>query len=96
MSHVIVIAKRALAVGLVVLALGYAGDWLRVWRLARAGADGPAFETLTFWIATPLKNGKLEVFYDQPQTEVCVRSLFPHFGRRPCWYARRERIRRVG
>jgi len=52
-------------------------------------------ETLTFYYSTLLKNGREQVYYDQPQTEVCVRSVFPHGGRRPCWYARREPVRRV-
>ena len=60
-----------------------------------ANAAPAAFETLTYWLATTLKNGKVEVFYDQPQTEICVRALFPHSGRRPCWFARRQRIHRV-
>jgi hypothetical protein len=71
-------------------ALVYAGDWL-----AAAVRPHP-FDTLVFFLATPLKNGRVEVFYDQPQTEVCVRALFPHFGRRPCWYARRQRIHYAG
>lgn len=95
MLRLVAFAKRALAVVVLALILVYAGDWLRVARQEHAGPDAPAFETLTFWIATPLKNGKVEVFYDQPQTEVCVRAVFPHFGRRPCWYARRQRIHRV-
>jgi len=53
-------------------------------------------ETLTFYYSTLLKNGRVQVYYDQPQTEVCVRAVFPHGGRRPCWYARREPFRRVG
>jgi hypothetical protein len=93
---VIAVAKRTLAGLLMALALVYAGDWLRVARQARADGEAPVFETLTFYVATPLKNGKVEVFYDQPQTEVCVRALFPHLGRRPCWYAKRQPIHRVG
>ena len=52
-------------------------------------------ETLTFYYSTQLKNGRVQVYYDQPQTEVCVRAVFHHGGRRPCWYARREPVRRV-
>jgi hypothetical protein len=52
-------------------------------------------ETLTFYYSTLLKNGREQVYYDQPQTEVCVQTVFPHGGRRPCWYARRTPVRRV-
>ena len=54
-------------------------------RMARGGGR----ETLTVYFATRLKSGKLEIFTDRPQTEVCVQALFPHFGYRPCWYVRR-------
>ena len=42
------------------------------------------------------KNGRLEVFYNQPQSEVCVYALFPHAGYRPCWYAVRNKVRTIG
>ena len=45
--------------------------------------------------ATTLKNGKLEIFYNQPQTEVCIHAIFPHAGYRPCWYATRNTVRTV-
>jgi hypothetical protein len=95
MPRPIVMAKRALVAVLMAGVLVYAGDWLRL-TLLDGVAGAPAIETLTFYVATPLKNGKVEVFYDQPQTEICVRALFPHGGRRPCWYARRQPIHRVG
>ena len=95
MPRVIAFAKRALAVAGLTAILVYAGHWLRVALQEHATPAAPVFETLTFYLATPLKNGKVEVFYDQPQAEICVRALFPHFGRRPCWYARRQPIHRV-
>jgi hypothetical protein len=64
----------------------YLGDAL-VLRQRLAGGGGR--ETITVYFATRLKSGKLEVFTDRPQTEVCARALFPHFGYRPCWYVRR-------
>jgi len=64
----------------------YLGDAL-VLRQRLAGGGGR--ETLTVYFATRLKSGKLEVFTDRPQSEVCAQALFPHFGYRPCWYVRR-------
>ncbi len=71
----------------------YAADylWLRI-RVNHPNA-GLAFGTVQFYWATPLKNGKEEVYFDQPQTEACVRSLFSHFGYRPCWSSSRETVR---
>jgi hypothetical protein len=81
-SRIIAIARWAAVIGLVLLGVFYAVEGLR-----------PQTETLTFYYSTRLKNGREQVFYDQPQTEVCVRAVFPHGGRRPCWYARRKPVR---
>jgi hypothetical protein len=80
----------AIAAALIVLVgvppLLYGGDALVLsQRIARGGGR----ETLTVYFATRLKSGKLEIFTDRPQSEVCVQALFPHFGYRPCWYVRR-------
>ena len=82
MSRVIASARWAAVIGLVLLGVFYAVEGLRLQT-----------ETLTFYYSTRLKNGREQVFYDQPQTEVCVRAVFPHGGRRPCWYARRKPVR---
>ncbi len=77
----------ALALLVALAAAVYIGDALVLrYRLGRGGGQ----DTLTVYFATRLKSGKLEVFTDRPQTEVCARALFPHFGYRPCWYARRS------
>ncbi|HZF04906.1 MAG TPA: hypothetical protein VE932_11315, partial [Patescibacteria group bacterium] len=80
-------SRRALLV--IVAALGilvalpvavYVGDAVLLrYRIGRGGA----LQTMTVYLATRLKSGKLEVFTDRPQTEVCARALFPHFGYRP-------------
>jgi hypothetical protein len=91
-SRIIALAKRALLVALVALGVVYAVEDLRL-RFAATAARDSQTETLTFYYSTRLKNGRDQVFYDQPQTEVCVRAVFPHGGRRPCWYARRKPVR---
>ncbi|HET8579071.1 MAG TPA: hypothetical protein VFO18_18380 [Methylomirabilota bacterium] len=77
--------KRILATVLLSLLLAWVCDvlWLQV-RIRYPGSRD-AFGTRTFYYATPLKSGRLEIFWNQPQSEVCVRSLFPHGGRVPCW-----------
>ena len=37
-----------------------------------------AYGTITSFYGTATKGGKMEIFTDQPQTETCVHSLFPH------------------
>jgi hypothetical protein len=95
-ARMLALAKTMLAVIALALVFAYAGDWLRIRLQPHATPEAAVFETLTFYIATPLKNGKVEVYYDQPQAEICVRALFPQLGLRPCWYARRQPIHRVG
>jgi hypothetical protein len=80
----VVAAVVALLVGLPLLL--YLGDAL---VLSRRLAGGGGRETLTVYFATRLKSGKLEIFTDRPQSEICAKALFPHFGYRPCWYVRR-------
>ena len=69
--------------------LAYVADDL--WVRARSHP----LDTVTLYVATKLKNGQVEIFYNQPVTETCVRSLFPHRGHRPCWYVRRSPIKLV-
>ena len=76
-------------------ALVYAGDF--VWfefRIHNPKINDP-LETITFFYATGVKGGKVEVFYDQPQTQICVHSIFPHGGYRPCWRFNRSHIQLI-
>jgi hypothetical protein len=93
-ARIVTLVKWTVVAALVTLGLFYAVEDLRIRRAANA-FPGSQVETLTFYYSTRLKNGRVQVYYDQPQTEVCVRAVFPHAGRRPCWYARREPVRLV-
>ena len=80
----------AAALGLVLI---YAVDYVLL-RHKMSNADQTvAFGTVTSFYATPTKDGKMEIFTDQPQTETCAHSLFPHSGYRPCWYASRGSVK---
>ena len=81
--------KRMIAVVFVSVVLIYAIDYLLLHHKMSNPDQTVAFGTLTTFYATPTKDGKMEIFTDQPQTETCVHSLFPHSGYRPCWYASR-------
>ncbi len=41
------------------------------------------------------KNGKPDFYFEPPQDQVCVRSLFPHLGYSPCWYLNRKKVQRI-
>ena len=85
-------------IGAVLFALAglvYAGDF--VWfefRIHNAKPNDP-LETVTFFYATGVKGGKVEVFYDQPQTQICVHSIFPHQGYKPCWRFNRSHVQLI-
>jgi hypothetical protein len=83
-------AKRIAVIAFGVLLAIYIADW--IWFLHRSGgsAAADALGSVTFYYASGLKNGNAEVYFDQPQTEVCVHSIFPHAGHSPCWYASRK------
>ena len=85
-------------IGAVLVALAglvYAGDF--VWfefRIHNAKPNDP-LETATFFYATGVKGGKVEVFYDQPQTQICAHSIFPHQGYKPCWRFNRSHVQLI-
>jgi len=94
-DHAVRIGKGALIVALASLAIVYGADYLWV-RYKRGHPNvGDAFGAVTFYYSTRLKSNRIEIFYNQPQTEACVRSLFPHFGERPCWVAARQSVRQI-
>ena len=92
MRNAIFAAVIALCTLLIVL---YAGDYavLRI-RIARHGVNS-VLSTVTTFYAAPLNGGKISVFYDQPQTQPCMRALFPQVGYTPCWYLRRHSVQVV-
>ena len=95
MDRAIPVAKGLLLAAALSFLGVYASDY--AWIEYRMGHDtaGDAFGSVTFYYATMLKSGRTEIFYDQPQTEVCIQALFPHAGYRPCWYAVRSRVRTI-
>jgi hypothetical protein len=87
------IVKRIVLVALAALAVLYGGDYLRLRYKMWNPKAGDAFGSVTVFDTLTLKGGKTEVLFDQPQTVVCVNSLFPHFGDSPCWYASRKTMK---
>jgi hypothetical protein len=72
----------------------YAGDYLSItFRIPNREPVGSVEVEKSY--AVKQKNGKLDYYFDPPEPEECVRSLFPHFGDRPCWYVERHKKKRV-
>ena len=79
--------------GLVVAA--YIADYLMVRYQMTQGASRSPFGTVNVFLAVPTKNGQVQLFYQHPQSMACLRSLFPHLGYEPCWYAGRSGYRLI-
>ena len=93
MKRILARAVVALAALIVVL---YVGDSavLFVRMGHNSPGAGPAFGTTTFYYTADLKSHQYEIF-EQPQTETCVRAIFPHYAYPPCWYSSRRTMRTV-
>ena len=87
--------KRILAGIALALAVLYAGDYLILKIRDHKGQK--VYETVEVenYSTVPEKNNRVEFFYDDPDTEECVHSLFPHSGDNPCWYDNRHRDERT-
>ena len=75
-----------------VTGLTYICDSLYIGHKMSSGNSGDALGSVQFYPATKLKNGKLDIYIESPQTETCVHALFPHYGYNPCWYAKRNPV----
>jgi hypothetical protein len=84
---------RRVALGIIALsAVLYAGDYVSVrYRMAKGKAGDP-LESMKIQrtYVIPHKDGRAEIIFGDPETQVCVHSLFPHLGYTPCWYMKRQ------
>ncbi len=87
--------KRILSVAVLLLGLVYAGDYLSLRYRIPGNREPLGTVKIERYYAVPQKNRKTEFMFDEPQTEICVHSLFPHFGHRPCWYVNRKKVKRI-
>jgi hypothetical protein len=85
----------ALGALLIIAGIAYLGDSLYIRHEVAGANSAAALGNVRFYYATKLKNGKLNIYQDTPQYEVCVHALFPHYGYKPCWFASRKTVRVV-
>jgi hypothetical protein len=73
----------------------YAGDYLLLrYRIAANREPFGRVKTQAYY-AVPQKNKKTEFYFQDPQMQNCVHSLFPHMGDSPCWYLSRHTQQRI-
>lgn len=89
MQRLLTIAKRVLIVAVVSVVILYVCDYVLVRYRMASPKTGNALGSVKIQrtYAIPHKDGKVEFVFGEPETQVCVRSLFPHLGYSPCWYA---------
>ena len=80
-------------VGLIVVI--YIADYAVLRHKMSSANQAGAFGSVTSYYGTATKGGKMEIFTDQPLTETCVHSLFPHAGYRACWYIPRGGVKQI-
>ena len=90
------LSERTAITALAAFAIVYAADYAIFQHKVSRNGGAAALGSVTSYYGTALKDGKMEIFTDQPLTETCARSLFPHSGYRPCWYAGRNNVRPIG
>ena len=89
------VSRLILVITLLSLCIVYVCDYVSVrYRIPKNRNPFGSVEIHPYY-AVPQKNGRTEFLFDEPRTEQCVHSLFPHFGDSPCWYASRRTQRRI-
>jgi hypothetical protein len=88
--------ERIAIITLAAFAIAYAADYAIFQHKLKTNGGAAALGSVTSYYGTALKNGKMEIFTDQPLTETCAHSLFPQAGYRPCWYANRNNVKPIG
>jgi hypothetical protein len=84
--------KRGLQIAAAALVALYVGDLIVV-RVRGDAAFGSVRVNVLY--AIPEKAARMDYSAGPPQDVECVRALFPHFGDDPCWYASRQKTKRV-
>jgi hypothetical protein len=86
---------RIVAVLLVLLATIYAGDYCVVRYRIPHGRYPFGQVTVQPLYVIHQKNGKVDYEMGDLETDVCIRSLFPHMDYSPCWYLSRHTERHI-
>jgi hypothetical protein len=87
--------KRTILIAVLLCALLYGGDYLSLrYRIPHNRAQFESVQVQRDY-AVRMKNSKTEYMFDDPSAQICVHSLFPHFGDSPCWYVKRHSRQQV-
>lgn len=87
--------KRNLIVAGLVVCLVYIGDYAAVRFRIPNGRNSLGTVQVRRYYSVTKKNGEPDFYFNPPQDQVCVRSLFPHLGYSPCWYLNRHKVQKI-
>jgi len=87
--------NRIVGMAILLFILVYAGDYLSARFRIPDNRQVFGVVRVQRYYAVPKKNGKPDLYFDKPQNETCVHSLFPHFGDLPCWYLKPRAEQRI-
>lgn len=84
---------------LILIALSFAclylGDYLLLRHKITTNHSPYGTIQIESYSTVPEKGNKVEFFYNDPTTEECVHSLFPHSGDPACWLAAQTQEKRT-
>jgi hypothetical protein len=86
---------RTIQLCLFLLLLCYVSDTLLFKYRAAHSQPGRPFDSVTAYVAAPMKNGSVQLFYGHPQQFACIRAIFPHAGYSPCWYVSETPVKMI-
>ena len=92
MQRAVFYAKWTFASLVLLTGLLWAGDSVYVRERMAHKTEVDPVETIKIrpLYVVPLKDGRAEFDFGDPQTQSCVHSLFPQLGYDPCWYVVRQ------
>ncbi len=87
--------KRMLIIVVLLISILYVCDYGSVrYRIPRTH-DPFGIVKIQRYYAVPKKNGKPDFYFEEPENQTCVHSLFPQLGYIPCWYLNRKKAQRI-
>jgi hypothetical protein len=86
---------RTLAVGAILIAAVYCGDYLRLRHKIVLRQEPFGSVKIESYTSIQEKNNRVEYRFGGAEVQSCARSIFPHFGYTPCWYLRRHAERKT-
>jgi len=86
------VARRVLVAGVALLGVVYAADYVSAKYRISKNTPGDPLEAVKIqpMYVIPHKDGQAEYVFGDPQTQMCLHSLFPHLGYSPCWYVKKH------